>query len=194
MVHVAVAGLLATSLLAEHFDGRAALVVMAAAAVPDLDTLVGWWVPGGHRAVLHTLLFPAALGVLLFVGESRLRARWGEYGTRVAWVSLCSLLVAGIGLDFFSNGVNLLYPVHDQFYSVSGEIAISNEEGLVQSLLEAKGSTETTHYSTGFDLAPGADPAGEERTFPIVRSGRGLLLGVTSIAVVGFRAWEARKK
>lgn len=197
VVHVAVAGLLATSLLAEHFDGRAALVVMAAAAVPDLDTLVGWWVPGGHRAVLHTLLFPAALGVLLFVdsvGESRLRARWGEYGTRVAWVSLCSLLVAGIGLDFFSNGVNPLYPVHDQFYSVSGEIAISSEEGLVQSLLEAKGSTETTHYSTGFDLAPGADPAGVERTFPIVRSGRGLLLGVTSIVVVGFRAWEARKK
>jgi len=199
VVHLAVAGLLATSLLAEHFDGRAALVVLAAAAVPDLDTLVGLWVPGGHRAVLHTLLLPAGVGVMLFadsVGGSWLANRWGAYGKRVAWVAFASLLFAGIGLDLFTNGVNAFYPIHDQFYSVSGKVSFSSERGLVQTVFDAKarGSTATTHYSTGFDLARGADPGGAERTFPVARSGKQLFLGVTSFSILGFRLWESRKK
>ncbi|WP_458205613.1 metal-dependent hydrolase [Haladaptatus sp. NG-SE-30] len=199
VVHVAVAGLLATSLLADHFDGRAALVVLAAAAFPDLDTLVGLWVPGGHRAVLHTLLLPAGVGAFLLAdraGRNWIRRRWGEYGVRVAWVSLVSLLVAGIGLDLFTNGVNAFYPVHDQFYSVSGEVSVSNERGLVQTFVESKarGSTETTHYRTGFDLARGPDPKAKERVFPIVQSGRQLLFGVMSFGILGFRVWESRKK
>ncbi|WP_227353863.1 metal-dependent hydrolase [Haladaptatus salinisoli] len=199
VVHVAVAGLLATSLLADHFDARAALVVMAAAALPDLDTLVGLWVPGGHRAVLHTLLLPAGMGALLLVDRARgnlIRRRWGDYGVRVAWVSLVSLLVAGIGLDLFTNGVNALYPLHDQFYSVSGELSFSNERGLVQTFVEtkARGSTETTHYRTGFDLARGPDPKRKERVFPVVQSGRQLLLGAMSFGILGFRVWESHKK
>ncbi|WP_266078080.1 metal-dependent hydrolase [Haladaptatus caseinilyticus] len=199
VVHVAVAGLLATSLLADHFDGRAAAVVMAAAALPDLDTLVGLWVPGGHRAVLHTLLLPMGICALLLmdrVGGNRIRRRWGAYGVRVAWVSLVSLLVAGVGLDLVTNGVNVFYPIHDQFYTVSGKLSFSNQEGVVQTFLESesRGSTGNTHYRTGFDLARGPDPAGKERTFPIVQSGRQLLFGVMSFGILGFRVWESRKK
>ncbi len=199
VVHVAVAGLLATSLLADHFDGRAAMVVMAAAALPDLDTLVGLWVPGGHRAVFHTLLLPLGIGALLLAdraGGNWIRRRWGASGVRVAWVSLVALLVAGIGLDLFTNGVNALYPVHDQFYSVSGKLQYSNEEGFVQTFLETKsrGSTQTQHYSTGFDLARGPDPKQKERVFPIVKSGRQLLLGAMSFGILGFRLWESHKK
>lgn len=198
VVHVAVAGLLATSLLSEHFDARAAGVVMGVAALPDLDTLLGLWIPGGHRAILHTILLPIAVGALLSTDAARswLRRRWGAYGVRVAWVSVASLLVAGIGPDLFTNGVNLFYPLHDQFYSVSGRIFLSNEQGVVQTFLEpqARGTTETTHYRTGFDLARGADPNGRERVFPIFYSGKQLLLGVTSASVVGFRLWESHKK
>ncbi|WP_458188205.1 metal-dependent hydrolase [Haladaptatus sp. NG-WS-4] len=199
VVHVAVAGLLATSLLTDHFDGRAAVVVMAAAAFPDLDTLVGLWVPGGHRAVLHTLLLPAGIGTLLVADRARghwIRERWGPYGVRVAWVSFVSLLVAGIGLDLFTNGVNVFYPVHDQFYSLSGEISVSNERGIVQSFVESKsrGSTETTHYRTGFDLARGPDPKQKERVFPIVNNGRQFFFGVMSFGILGFRVWESHKK
>ncbi|WP_049969960.1 metal-dependent hydrolase [Haladaptatus cibarius] len=199
VVHVAVAGLLATSLLSDHFDNRAAMIVMVAAAIPDLDTLVGLWIPGGHRAVFHTLLLPAGIGLLLFtdkIGGSWIRRRWGAYGVRVAWVSLVALLVAGIGLDLVTNGVNVFYPVHDQFYSVSGKVEVSNQEGVVQTFIEpeARGSTENTHYGTGFDLARGPDPAKEERVFPIVKSGRQLLLGAMSFGIVGFRMWESRNK
>ncbi|WP_435154779.1 metal-dependent hydrolase [Haladaptatus sp. DFWS20] len=199
VVHVAVAGLLATSLLSDHFDGRAAVVVMAAAALPDLDTLVGLWVPGGHRAVLHTLLIPMGIGALLLADRANgnwIRRRWGESGVRIAWVSLISLLVAGIGLDLFTNGVNAFYPLHDQFYSVSGKLQFSNEEGFVQTFIEphARGSTENTHYRTGFDLARGPDPNQKERVFPIVRSGRQLLFGLMSFGILGFRVWESRKK
>lgn len=199
VVHVAVAGLLATSLLADHFDGRAAVVVMAAAALPDLDTLVGLWVPGGHRAVLHTLLIPMGIGALLLADRAsgnRIRRRWGASGVRIAWVSLASLLVAGIGLDLFTNGVNAFYPLHDQFYSVSGKLQFSNEKGFIQTFLEpqARGSTANTHYRTGFDLARGPDPKQKERVFPIVRSGRQLLFGLMSFGILGFRVWESRKK
>ncbi|WP_227775934.1 metal-dependent hydrolase [Haladaptatus pallidirubidus] len=199
VVHVAVAGLLATSLLSDHFDSRAAIVVMVAAALPDLDTLVGLWIPGGHRAVFHTLLLPMGAGTLLLtdkIGGSWIRRRWGAYGVRVAWVSLVSLLVAGIGLDLVTNGVNAFYPVHDQFYSVSGKLQFSNQEGVVQTFIQpqAHGSTANTHYRTGFDLARGPDPAEKERVFPIVRSGRQLLLGAMSFGIVGFRLWESRNK
>lgn len=199
VVHVAVAGLLATSLLSDHFDSRTAMIVMVAAAIPDLDTLVGLWIPGGHRAVFHTLLLPAGIGLVLFtdrIGGNWIRRRWGAYGVRVAWVSLVTLLVAGIGLDLVTNGVNVFYPVHDQFYSVSGKVEFSNQEGVVQTFIEpqARGSTENTHYGTGFNLARGPDPAEEERVFPIVKSGRQLLLGAMSFGIVGFRMWESRNK
>lgn len=199
VVHVAVGALLATSLLAEHFDTRAAIVVLAAAAFPDIDTLVGLWIAGGHRAVFHNLLLPTVIGIVLLVdllGKNRIGRRWGSYGVRVAWVGLLSFVVAGVGLDLFTNGVNVFYPIYDQFYSVSGKLSFSNEHGLVQTFFEAhsRGTTQTTHYDTGFDLAQGPDPQNEERVFPIVRSGRQLLLGAMSFGILGFRIWESRKK
>ncbi|KZN25959.1 hypothetical protein A4G99_05080 [Haladaptatus sp. R4] len=191
--------LLATSLLAEHFDTRAAVVVLAAAAFPDLDTLLGLWIQGGHRAILHNLLLPTAIGIVLLadlVGENRIEQRWGPYGVRVAWVALVAYVGAGIGLDLFTNGVNVFYPIHDQFYSVSGKLSFSNKHGIIDTFLqpETHGTTHTTHYDTGFDLAQGPDPSNEERMFPIVRSGRQLLLGAMSFGILGFRIWESRKK
>jgi inner membrane protein len=199
VVHVAVGALLATSLLADQFDTRAAFVVLAAAAFPDLDTLLGLWIEGGHRAIFHNLLLPMVIGIILLIdllGKNRIGRRWGTYGVRVAWVSLVAFVVAGIGLDLVKNGVNVFYPIHDQFYSVSGKISVSNKHGLVQTFLQPKsrGTTHTTHYDTGFDLAQGPDPRNEERVFPIVRSGRQLLLGVMSFGIFGFRVWESRKK
>jgi hypothetical protein len=42
---------------------------------------------------------------------------------------------AGIGLDAFFNGANLLYPVHDRFYTFSGKVFYSTTEGFVQTLV-----------------------------------------------------------
>ncbi|MFC7046496.1 metal-dependent hydrolase [Halobacteriaceae archaeon GCM10025711] len=115
VVHVALGGILAASLLGDEFDGRALAVVLGAAALPDIDTLLGWWVQGGHRALLHTTLIPLVVGGVLLYDlrlreRSVVRTRWGERGSRIAVVSLAAFAVAGIGPDLLSNGVNVFYP------------------------------------------------------------------------------------
>ena len=141
LVHMAFAALVAAALLQTSFDRRAVLVVMAAAAVPDLDAFIGLFFVAGHRTVLHTYLFPLALGVL-FAADTRWRAdsfvrrRWGEWGVAVGWTSLLGMAVAGIGLDFVEAGVNPLWPLHDQFYVLNGKLELSNQRGIVQTFVE----------------------------------------------------------
>jgi uncharacterized membrane protein YgcG len=140
VVHVALAGLVGTALLAEYFDGKAVAVVMAVTALVDFDVFLGFWIEGAHRAAFHTLLVPLFAGALLWWDlrhreESRLRSRWGPRGVRVAWVSVVAVAFAGIGLDAFFNGANLLYPVHDRFYTFSGKVFYSTTEGFVQTLV-----------------------------------------------------------
>jgi membrane-bound metal-dependent hydrolase YbcI (DUF457 family) len=181
LVHVAVAGLVGTALLAD-VDRRSIAVVLAAAAVPDLDAFVGPFVAGAHRAVGHTFLLPAALAVGLALDARTgdlLRARYGDRGVRVAWVALVALFVGGILPDLFTNGVNVFYPVHDTFYRVNGELLVSNQRGVVQTFVElggdGVGTTETVHYSTGVDPTPGGESGDVERRFFLVQSGFELL-------------------
>ncbi|WP_132059462.1 metal-dependent hydrolase [Halorussus amylolyticus] len=215
VVHVALAGLVGTALLADDFDGRSILVVMAATAFLDLDVFVGLVIPGTHRAAFHTLLLPVALGAILAWDvrvrgseRSRVRARWGGRGVRVGWVTLVAVTFAGIGLDLFFNGVNLFYPVYDRFYTVSGELLYSNQRGLVQTFVEfdflteevASGgqgetvrTTENTHYRTGVDPSRGRETENVERIFPVAMSGERLLLALTGYTVVGIRLWQERR-
>jgi len=212
LVHLAVGGLVAAGLLGAAFDKRALALCLAAAALPDVDTFIGLWVPGGHRAVLHTLLLPAVLGAALVVDErrnQRLRERYGARGVVVAGAALGALTFGGIGPDLFTNGVNAFYPLHDQFYKLSGEALLSNQRGFVQTFVElsqggsggggggggtsaAVGSTEEVHYRTGVDVERGSDPKNVERTFPLVMSGTELLLVLTSAVVVGSRLLRER--
>lgn len=201
VVHVALGGLLAVALLGDEFDGRAVLVVMGVTALPDLDTFAGIFLLGTHRALLHTLLLPALLVALLAYDHywrerSWLAERWGSYGTRVAWVSVAALAIAGIGPDLFTNGVNVLYPVHDRFYAFSGKMFVSDQQGFVQTIFDIeesrRGSTDTTHYRTGVDAERGADSENAERTFPIAWSGLQFLIAATGYFVVAVRVWETR--
>ncbi|WP_135852951.1 metal-dependent hydrolase [Halorussus salinus] len=140
VVHVALAGLVGTALLADYFDGKSVAVVMTAVALVDFDVFVGFWIAGAHRAAFHTLLLPLLGGVLLWAdlrrGDASLvRSQWGGRGVRVAWVSLVAVTFAGIGLDAFFNGANLLYPLHDRFYTFDGKVFYSTKEGFVQTLV-----------------------------------------------------------
>jgi len=200
LVHLALGGLIAAALLEEAFDARALGVVLAATAVPDLDTFVGIALPGTHRAALHTVLVPAIAAVAVAYDlrreDSWLRAR-GDRAVRVAWVAVAAYALAGIGPDLFFNGVNVLYPIHDQFYEVNGKVLVSNQRGLVQTLWEGeastRGTTNTTHYSTGVDPVRGTEPENVERVFPVARGGLQVLLLVTGTAVTGARLWLARR-
>ncbi len=201
LVHLAVAGLLAAALLADEFDARALAVVFAVTIVVDLDSFLGLVVPGAHRAAFHTLLLPALLALGLAVDDRRdeplVRGRWGSRGVRVAWVSTAALLFAAIGPDLFTNGVNVLWPVHDAFYEVNGRLFLSDQRGLVQTFVEVSsdpiGTTNDTFYRTGVDpAAPGESDANAERIFPVVGSGWQLLLLVLGTATVTARLWEER--
>jgi hypothetical protein len=205
VVHCALAGLLAAGLLGDAFDARAVAIVLAATIVPDLDAFAGFVIPGGHRSMLHTLLLPLGAAALLYVDthlrdRSFVRGRWRARGVRVAWVSIAAVALAAIGLDLVAGGVNLFYPIRDQFYALSGELLFSNNRGLVQTFVElgggeaeaARGSSEQYRIGSGVDPTRGAEPENVERIFPVAQAGWQLLLIVTSTFVLGARLWERR--
>ncbi|PGF17911.1 metal-dependent hydrolase [Natrinema sp. CBA1119] len=208
VVHVAFAGLLGVALLGDEFDTRAILFVMGCSALLDLDTLIGVVVPGTHRAALHNVwivLVPAA--ALLWDGaireESIVRKRWGGSAPRVAWTTLAALLFAHVLFDAFFNGVNLFWPVHDRFYDLSGSLLITDQRGLVQTFVEldpggvaestARGTTEDTHYRTGFDPTRDEPATGVERIFPIAATGERFVLTVAGLTAVLVRIVEDRR-
>lgn len=202
LVHVAIAGLVGTALLATAFDRRAIAVVAVAAAVPDLDAFAGLVFPGAHRSLLHTLLLPTGLAALLLydtrvADRSAVRTRFGARGVRVGWVALAGLAFGGIFPDLFTNGVNAFYPLHDAFYSVDGKLLLSNQRGVVQTFVELappestqRPTTQTLHYSTGVDPTPGSEPTAVERVFPLAADGFQFMLVVLSALVVGARLYE----
>ncbi|WP_232686119.1 metal-dependent hydrolase [Halobacterium zhouii] len=204
VVHVAFGALVATALLRE-FDAPSLAAVCGFAALPDLDTLLGIWIHGGHRAVLHTLLLPALLGALVYWDARRedswLRRRFGERGFYVAGVGVLALLFGGILPDLMTNGVNAFYPLQDQFYTLDGKLHLSNQRGVVQTFVEfgrdggetVGGTTENTHYYTGFDPTRGSEPENVERVFPVVSSGLQLVVVLTSLAAVVGRFREAKR-
>jgi hypothetical protein len=200
VVHLAVGAVVASALLGEAFDRRSVAVVLAATALPDLDTFVGLYLQGTHRALLHTLLLPAVGGVVLAYDTRRgtaswLRGRWGARGVGVAWVALAALVLGGIGPDLMTNGVNAFYPLYDRFLTVDGELLLSNQRGLVQTFVDLSATPErttaNTHYWTGVDPTRGADPAAVERIFPVVRSGFQLLVVLLGAFTLGARFREA---
>jgi len=210
LVHLALAGLLACALLGRAFSLRALSVVLAAVVVVDLDVFVGWIVLGAHRAAFHSLLVPALLAGLLLADlvvreESLLVARFGETAPRVAGVTWVAIVGAAIGPDLVTNGVNALWPIHDQFYSLDGSLRYSTRRGVLQTFVEeeaAKGSTGSTQYRTGVDPDPGSTTGGgdaqpddqppPERIFFLIGSGLELLLVAVGGAVTSLRAWEQR--
>lgn len=199
LVHVAVGGLVGTALLGAAFDRRALALVLVAAAIPDIDTFAGLVLPGAHRSLLHTLLVPTLLVGVLAVDlrrpRSRIRRWLGADGGRVAWAALAALVFGGIFPDLFTNGVNAFYPLHDAFYTIDGKLLLSNQRGVVQTLVdlsppEPAPTTETLHYSTGVDPSPGSEPANVEWVFPVFRNGIEFMLVVVSAVVVGARLVE----
>ncbi|ERH11867.1 MAG: hypothetical protein J07HB67_00878 [halophilic archaeon J07HB67] len=203
LVHVALAGLFVAAVLPDDlFDRRAVAVAAGLTVLPDLDVFFGPVITGAHRSLGHTLLFPASLAVVVAVDLRRVNPfvtrLVGPGGGVVAGVGLFAMTVAGIGLDYVVNGVNLFWPVHDQFFAANGRVVVSNQRGVVQTFVELTPeptgdgggqprTTNNTHYSTGVDPRPGDEPENVERLFPLVRSGWQLLLLVGSVVVVGAR-------
>ena len=206
LVHVAIGGLVAVALLRDEFGWWSLGAVLVFAALPDLDTFVGLVLPGAHRSLFHSALFPLVLGGLLWAdlrrSNSILLDRFGAAARRVGAVGILALVFGGIAPDLVTNGVNLLYPLQDNFVKVSGELLLSNQRGVVQTFVDLSapdgggsvvGSTQTVHYSTGVDPSPGAEPENVERIFPVLGSGMELLVVALSATLNGARLFQLRR-
>jgi len=205
LVHFAIAGLIAGTLLHDEFDVRALGAVLAVTAIPDLDAFLSPVIDGAHRAALHTLLVPVAFAALLVYDLRRersiVRRRFGEKGVAVGWVSLLALVFAGILPDVAHTGANLLYPIHDQFYTLKGHLLISDQRGVVQTFVDLSpeppesseaATTNNTHHPSAVDPSDGDEPADVERKLWIVGTGERALLVATSAVVVSARLVEGR--
>lgn len=193
IVHVALAAIVALAVLPDRYlDTRAVAVVCGLAILPDLDVFAGFLFDGGHRTLGHTLVTPVALGVVAWLetrrDDSWLRRRLGGRGVAVGGAGLLAVIVASVGLDYVTNGVNLLWPLHDEFFTANGRAIVSNQRGFVQTFLDLsppdpdpKQTTDNTHYRTGVDPSAGEEPENVERVFPLVTSGWQLLLVGTSL-------------
>lgn len=213
LVHVGFAALIGTALLADRFDARSILVVMAFAAFPDLDTFVGLWIlDGGHRTALHNLVLPSVLLLGVWADANRgehsvIRSQWGPDAHRVAWVGILGgWIVAGVLLDAYHNGANLLWPLHDELIDLSGHLLISDQRGIEQTFISLEtaedgskqvaegdsfGAADEMHYYTGADPGPDAD-ADAERWFYIFDRGEFKLLALTGYLSAGWRLYEER--
>lgn len=216
VVHVCFALLLAAALLGPAYDRRALVVVAGAVAFLDLDAFVSLVLPNTHRAAFHTLLLPLFAGACLYADtrlaeRSAVRGRYGDRGVRVAWTALVSVVVSGIGLDLFTaSGVNLLYPLVDQFYAFTGSVEWSSSKGFVQTFVEVrspdagsgsagasggggtvdvgqKGSTEEYRVGSGVDPTEGRDPPEVDRIFPVVYTGWQAALVLTAVVVTALK-------
>ncbi|MFB6172843.1 MAG: metal-dependent hydrolase [Haloarculaceae archaeon] len=225
LVHVAFGAIVATALLGSAFDRRAVALALALVAAADLDAVVGLVLAGAHRSVGHTLLLPlgAAVAVALdtrgrerlpWLGaESWLAPRFEGNGIRVAWVCVVTFAVAAIGLDLVMGGrfggVNLFYPLHDQFYQLDGHAFYSTREGFVQTFVTVtreqtghgartvvdagqKGTTAQVHISNPVDPSRGAEPPDVERIVPLAAAGWQLWTVLTGALVLAARLWEER--
>jgi len=204
VVHAGFALLLAAGLLGRYYDRRALAALFVVIVLPEVDSFLGPLMSGAHRTVGHTLAFPALAAGLLYYDtrirdRSLVRSRLGgpERAGRwiaVAWVALFVHAFAHVGLDWTHlDGVNVVWPLRDQFVRLDGEIVFSTAEGFAQTFVEirtdpetgrravdagATGTTETVHVNNPVEPRDPDEITEEpvDRRFPVANAGWRLYL------------------
>lgn len=215
VVHAGFALLLAAGLLKGAYDRKALAVVLLIVVLPEIDTLLGPVMPGAHRTVGHNFVLPAAAAVLVYYDTrlrdtSILRDRFADRGVRIAWVALFVHFFAHVFLDWAHlDGVNALWPLHDRFFRLEGELLWSSSEWFVQTFVDiefdpdtgertvdsgAGGTTGTVHVSN--PIQPGspdelADEAVVDRRFPVANRGWRLYLVLVGVFTVVARRFQS---
>ncbi len=215
VVHAGFALLLAAGLLKGAYDRPALGVVLLVIVIPEVDSVMGPVMPGAHRTVGHNFVLPAAAGLLLYYDTrlretSLLRERFADRGVRIAWVALFAHCFAHVFLDWAHlEGVNALWPLHDEFFRLEGEILLSTADGFVQTFVDVEldpdtgertvdaggtGTTESVHVNNPVEPdSPEnlADAETIDRRFPIAQRGWRLYLIVVGVFVVVARRFQS---
>ncbi|WP_336133380.1 metal-dependent hydrolase [Natronomonas amylolytica] len=213
IVQVGLAFLVGVGLLGSYYDRRAAVFLLVAVLLPDADTLVGFVMNGAHRTLLHNVLVPVGgMGLLYWETHAReaswIRHRVGDYGTRLLWVGAFVHVFAHISLDWTHlEGVNMLWPLRDQFFKLDGEAYYSTAEGFVQTFVEVfedpdtgqqsvdvggGGGRQETHVSN--PAQPSANPSSDgpvDRRVPIAVQGWQLYLIVAGLFVAVAKRFQS---
>ncbi|WP_299234397.1 metal-dependent hydrolase [Natronomonas sp.] len=204
VVHAALALVLGVGLLGRFYDRRALVVLLAVVVAPEVDTVFGLAFDGAHRTVLHNMVYGTVLAGVLYweTGreESLIRGRWGARGVRIAWVGLFVHTFAHLALDWgHLEGINLLWPLYDRFFTLEGELFLSTSEGLVQTFVEITADPDTgttvvdagqggtraeTHVDNPAQPSDEPDPGPVDRRFPIAVRGWQLYLVVTALGTL----------
>lgn len=211
VVHAAFALPLAAALLGDHCDRRALAALLLVVVLPEADSFLGPIMSGAHRTVGHNLVFPAVGALLLYYdtrvrGRSLVRDRLSDRWVAVAWVAIFVHVFAHVALDWTHlDGVNLLWPLRDEFFALDGEILLSTADGFVQTFVDVRldpetgarsvdagttGSTETVHVNNPVEPRDPDTVTDEpvDRRFPIASSGwRLYLIGLGLFALVARR-------
>ena len=134
---VAVAtGLLVAAAVLDRLSVRVVALVAVAAALPDIDAVLAVLHPGLHNAALHNVWLPLIAGGLLTSRRVGLRERLGGDETRLAWAMVLAYTVA-VAFDLFNvESAAVLWPLHDRFFAVYGQLAYSTTEGLLFTFFE----------------------------------------------------------
>lgn len=203
VVHLALALALVAGLLGRFYSRTTLGVVFLVVLVPEVDTVIGFVVAGAHRTLLHNLVLPglaiAVLGWDTRREESWLRTRFGPAGVRVAWVAIFVHVFAHLLFDWSHlEGINLFWPLHDQFFRLDGELYLSSENGLVQTFVELRtdpdtgrrivdagggGTRQETFVPNPAQPSPEPEPGPVERVFPIAVHGWQLFVVFTGVFV-----------
>ena len=215
VVHAGFALLLAAALLGDYYDRRALAALLVVLVLPEVDSFLGPVMPGAHRTVGHNLVVPAIGALCLYYdtrvrNRSLVRDRLSDRWVAVAWVAIFVHVSAHVALDCTHlDGVNLFWPLRDQFLALDGEILLSTADGFVQTFVDvridpetgarsvdagATGSTETVHVNNPVEPRD-PDVVTEEpvdRRFPVANGGwRLYLIGLGLFAVVARRVQES---
>ncbi len=200
LFHGAIGLLIGMAILGDAFDTRAAVVILFATLVPDLDAVLGIWFVGAHRTYLHNVFVVLVPVVVLLVARwtgylEQAKVRWPDV-ERVLWAAIMVTAVAGVGLDAVASGTNLFYPVHDQFYQLHGTVMYSTQHGLEQTVTDMDrarlGSTKEIYYTNGVKPVSGPTPGQVAWRIPFFENTLQLLLSITVCAIIGYRLRQRR--
>jgi len=196
IVHVSVGVIISCALLpSDKISLKSIGIVGLSVALLDFDAFL-FSSTELHRAVLHNVIFPSfIISIIAFDILYRDNSYIGKFFETdwvivISFVSYISVIFAGIGLDYSDSGVNLLWPIHDQFYTLDGKFIYSSEKGIVQTFFESpetvtsdnpKDTTETVDFKTPVDPPK---ESSTERVFPIAKSGWQLVIIGTSVITV----------
>jgi len=110
-IHLLIPALLL--LAARRFPDKMVFALLPLTLVPDLD----FFIPP-HRALLHSIFLPLAVGALAWHWRRRGDARW-------EWAMVATFYIASHPfMDLFAGGVVPLWPLSDQTFFIDLEVLI----------------------------------------------------------------------